>query len=152
MKSFVTIIALMLYSSFQSFAQSSHPAIIHQLQQDHSKGKVQIVQDKRIDDFLSKIIENNTHKGTMPGYRVVIFRENSNKAINNAQGAKAKFYNSYSEIEAYLKIEAPNVWVFVGDFRTFTDALRMKKQLDPLFSTSRFVPAIVATEINISKL
>jgi hypothetical protein len=151
MKSFVTIIAFVLCTFFRSFAQTSHqPAIINQLQQDNSKGKVQISQDKHISDFLSKMIEDS--KGTMPGYRIVIFRENSNKAIHNAQGAKAKFYNSFPDIEAYLKIEAPNVWVYVGDFRTFTDALRMKKQLDPLFSTPRFVPPIVPAEINISKL
>lgn len=149
MKSFLTIALFALICSFQSIAQSSHhPGIINQLLQDRSKGKVQLIQDKRIEDFLSKVIETNAHKGTMPGYRVVIFRENSNKAIGNANAAKARFYNSFPNIEAYLKIQAPNVWVFVGDFRTITDALRMKKQLESSFTTSR----IVSTEININKL
>lgn len=85
----------------------------------------------------------------MPGYRIVVFRENSNKAIDNAQKARSKVISNFPNVQAELVIEAPVVWVYVGDFRTMTDALRMKSQLKPLFSTD---PRIVSTEINVNKL
>lgn len=150
MKSNILTICFLIFSFFHSFAQfPAQPEILLQLKQSNSTGKVEIIQDKGIEDFLSKIIDDNSRKATMPGFRIVVFRENSNKAIDNAQKARSKVISNFPNVQAELVIEAPVVWVYVGDFRTMTDALRMKSQLKPLFSTD---PRIVSTEINVNKL
>jgi hypothetical protein len=154
MKNLITLSILVFCLSFYTSAQSSSPVkrpdIITRLQQqDNSQGRVQIFEDKRIEDLLSKNIEKNARKGTfIRGYRILIFSKNSQDAQEKAMIAKSKFLNKFPEIETYPIVEAPFWKVYIGDFRTITDALRMQKQIEELFPNAFWVEA----DINYNKL
>jgi Sporulation related domain. len=145
----ILVFCLPLYSHSQTTSTAKQPAIISQLEQPvKSQGKVQIIQDDRIGDLLNKIAERNALKKTMPGFRVKIFSKSSQDARKRAFDTKSKFLNSYSGLEAYVKYEEPDWKVYVGDFRTRTDALRVKMQLEALFPEA----IIVKTDIDYTKL
>lgn len=142
MKNLITISLLVLYISIHANAQTSNrPYIITKLQsQENGQGAVQVVQDKKIDELLGKVIERNAQKGTVHGYRIQIFRENSQVAQDRARAARSKFVNNFPDIEAYFVAKAPLWRVYVGDFWTMNEAFRTLKQIEPLFPNAFIVP------------
>ena len=134
MKNFITVSILAFYISLSINAQTSRPYIITKLQHPEAgQGTVHIIQDKKIDDLLGKIIERNAQKGTVRGYRIQIFRENSQVAQERARAAQSKFISNFPDIEVYPVVKAPLWRVYVGDFWTMNEAFRALKQIEPLF-------------------
>jgi hypothetical protein len=153
MKRFLSfcILLILIASTLSSQTTSSdkQPLIIRTLQQYESgKGQVQIVQDKKIDDLITRYIDNNPHKKTIPGYRIWIFSDGKQGSRNRMLEAKAKFMTSFPDIEPYPEYIAPYYKIYVGDFRTLPDAFRMKKQIESLFPNA----FIVSQNIDYSKL
>ena len=145
MRSLLTVSVLVFYLSFNTHAQStattSHSYIINKIQQPESgQGHVQIIQDKRIDELLSKVVERNAKKGTVRGFRIQIFRENSQVAQEKARIARSKFVSNFDDIEVYEVVKAPLWRIYVGDFRTLNEAFRAYKKIEPLFPNAFIIP------------
>ena len=147
MKKLVTLCLLFSYLTLNAFSQiaSNRPYIISKLQStENSQGHIQIIQDKKIDELLNKMIEKNSQKGTIRGYRIRIFMENSQVAQQKAVAARSKFLDKFQDkMEAYYDVKAPIWRVYVGDFRTQTDAFRMLIQIEPFFPNALVVRADV---------
>lgn len=93
---------------------------------------------------MSKMIDKNAQKGTVRGYRIRIFMENSQVAQQKAIAARSKFLEKFQDqMEAYYDVKAPIWRVYVGDFRTQTDAFRMLKQIEQYFPNALIVRADV---------
>ncbi|HEY4789064.1 MAG TPA: SPOR domain-containing protein [Bacteroidales bacterium] len=144
MKIIITLCFSLLNFPFYICAQTNTtvttPYIISNLQrQEGSQGHVQVIQDKRIDELLNKIIERNAKKGTIRGYRIQIYRGNSQVAQQRAIAARSKFLEKFPDVDAYIVVKAPWWSVYVGNFRTITDAFRMLKEIEPLFPNAFYV-------------
>lgn len=132
-------LALILYFFLSIFivkAQGTRrPAIITSLtKNNYNEGKIEISQDRRIDDLMVKYIDSNIKKGTITGYRIVIFSESKQSiAEKNARETRQKFISNFPNEEAIYRWEAPDWLVFVGNFRTYTDAYRLKKQIESMY-------------------
>lgn len=152
MKKIVIIAISVICISFHVHAQSSttnRPYIITKLQQQESnQGRIQVIQDKRIDELLSKVVDRNAQRGTVRGYRIQIFRENSQVAQERARAARSKFVSNFPDIEVHEVVKAPLWRVYIGDFRTLNDAYRMLKQIEPLFPNA----FIIREDIDYNKL
>ena len=92
-----------------------------------------VVQDKCIDDLMLKFNQANAAKGTIRGYRVKIFADNSSEARRLMNEAKAKFMGNFPNDETYLEVKAPDWRLYVGNYRTKIDAMHAKKQLEKYF-------------------
>lgn len=96
--------------------------------QNMQKGRVEYIQDPRIDTLL------NLHKNLneyllcdddnyqIKGYRVQIFFDSGNNSSTRARGVKEAFESKFKDIPAYISWKAPNFRVRVGDFRTRLEA------------------------------
>lgn len=136
---------------FCASAQSQkRPAIIRELTAPQPDGnKIQIIGDKQIEDLMSRHIENNSRKSTITGYRLRIFSQSTQLvAKDNAFKAKSKFLQNYPDEEALVTFIAPDWVVYVGNFRSRTDAFRLKKQMESLFPNA----FIVEQQINFREL
>lgn len=85
-------------------------------------GEVTIYSDPAIDSLMQLHIAFNDAFPVMPGYRIQIFFESGNQALNNAEEVKNKFTEKFEGTAAYLQFGAPYYRVRVGDFRTRLDA------------------------------
>jgi len=108
------VVLLIIASLFPFFAnaQKSKP----------EKGKVEIIQDPRIDILVSKQIQINQKQDGLEGFRIQLFSESGNNAKAQAQSVQDGFRARYPEVEAYLTYKSPNYRVRVGNFRTRLDA------------------------------
>ena len=126
------------------------PAIINEIQKyENSEGQVQVIDDKRIDEIMNRYIEFESNKKGIPGFRIRIFsKNNQDGGRKHAYEIQSKFMTNFPSIDAEVKYEQPDWKVYVGYFRTNTEALRLKKQIEGQFPNA----FIVNIEIDYNKL
>jgi hypothetical protein len=145
----VLIIILPIFSPLVA-QNSKRPVILNEITSPKSgEGKVEIIQDKKIDELMGKYIESNSQKTTITGYRICIFSGSKQGIAKTKAGdIRTKFISNYPAIDASIRYERPDWRVFVGNYRSRTDAFRLKKQIEPMFPNAY----IVETQIELSKL
>jgi hypothetical protein len=67
------------------------------------------------------------------GYRVQIYFNNDKKIIDEQ---RTKFINSHPDIRTYVRYEAPNYSIKVGNFRTEIQAAKFRNMISGEFPTS----------------
>jgi hypothetical protein len=145
-----TFFIIIIYASSVNGQQSKRPGVITAItSQKPGEGRVEINQDKKIDDLLRKYIDLNSQKTTITGYSICIFSQSKQSvARTKATQTRANFISNFPGIDATMRYEAPDWRVFVGNFRSRTDAFRLKKQIESMFPNAY----IVETQIELSKL
>ena len=76
-------------------------------------------------DQYSKVVEE------VPGYRLQIMYSNNREETN---AAKAKFYQSFPNIRAYVNYEQPYYKLRVGDFKNKLQLTRAMALVAPIYS------------------
>lgn len=100
--------------------------------------------DPRINDLMNQLINQNRKNGTCQGYRLQIYFGSGEKAHALANKAKTDYLSAYPDGKAYIQFKSPDFIVRVGDFRTKSEALKLKKALQGQFPNA----FIVADEIS----
>jgi hypothetical protein len=111
-------------------------------------GKVEYIQDEKVDQLVAKHIRINQNKGTMEGFRVQIFSDSGNNSKTQAQASSDAFTAKFPNISTYLTFKSPNYRVRVGDFRTRLDAQRYLSEISGDFPNA----FIISDKINLPKV
>lgn len=86
-------------------------------------------QDPRIDELVKKHRQIHENDSTIDGFRVQIFMESGNDALEHAEIMKAEFMDLYPSIPVHLVFGQPYYRLRVGDFRTRLEAENLHQQL-----------------------
>ena len=98
-------------------------------------GKVEIVQDFKVQELVKKHVEINS-KATINGYRIKIhFGADKTQAYE----VKRKFSERFPDVPAYAKYDQPNFNIRVGDFRTKLEAYKFLKEIQSEFPAAFLV-------------
>jgi hypothetical protein len=101
---------------------------IDRLKQDSlGEGSVRIIQDYRIDDLLKIDRAENSDVPGFKGYRIQIFSgggRDKEKAIAISEDLRERFPNE----RVYVKYQAPDFRVRIGNFRNKFEAMHLYKQ------------------------
>lgn len=125
------------------------PAILNELQTTKPhQGSVQVIEDHRIDDLLARHIEINRRRDGIIGYRILIFKDGSQNSKEKAFEAKSRFLTNFRGYDVYYIYEQPESKLFVGDFRTKSDANKLKVEVEKFFRNA----IVIETKINFPKL
>ncbi len=116
--------------------------------QSQDFGKVDIIQDQKIDELLSKHIKVNEIANTIPGFRINIFFQSGNNSKAGAMQCKVLFNAKYPDIETYVVYEEPNFKVKVGDFRTRMEARGFVQKIKMEFPDA----FVIKDQINFPKI
>ena len=81
-------------------------------------------EDSRIDSLLQLHIAYNAAFPVMPGYRIQLFMESGNTALENAKEIMERFEEKYDKIPAYITFGEPYYRMRIGDFRTRLEAIK----------------------------
>jgi len=127
-KGLIFLIAVFL--CFKVSAQSN-PDIFQQLEsQIPGQGIVKISQDNSIRGLVELHLSQMQRLKGIRGYRIAIYMGSGQEANKAADAARAKFISRYEEAKSYKKFEYPYFKVYVGDFRTKSEALRFLKKIE----------------------
>jgi hypothetical protein len=113
-----------------------------------ASGKVRIIQADAIKTLVDKHQLANSKKNGMPGYRIRIFSDSGPLAKEGYDRAMAQFAYLYGNIPIHEKFVYPDYKIYVGDFRTESEALKFRKEIENKFSGA----FLIQTKINFPKL
>ena len=101
-----------------------------QLQDEgYLSGNIHIFQDERINLLIYKHIKANRRSEGVPGYRIRIFAASGQNSKQNALSEKSRFLKKYPGIQSYLVYDTPDYKIYVGDFRTQTEAYKAYQRI-----------------------
>ncbi len=86
-------------------------------------GNAIIKADPRVDTLIRLHIKHNEKYPLMSGYRIQIFKESGNQALDEAHEIMDEFSEEFPDIPTYLSFQEPYYRVRAGNFRTRLEAL-----------------------------
>ena len=118
----------LLIASLPTFAQSD-------------SGSVVVHKDPRIDLLINKQIEINEYttrnaRRTAPGYRILVINTNDRA---KASEAKARIYQQFRELPAYLMYQSPFYKLKVGNFREREEAEQYLTDIQRIFPSGVYI-------------
>lgn len=105
-----------------------------------NQGSLRVKQDSRVERLMDRQRDIYAVSNTMSGFRVQIFMEIGNEAVDHANLVKKEFEASYPDLPIYLSYEQPYYRLRVGDFRNRIEAEKYLRILKPQYSLA-FVTA-----------
>lgn len=88
-------------------------------------GRVRVFKDSRINKIVDKQREICSSDNTIDGFRVQIFMDSGNDALDEAEAVMKDFSDNFPLVQAYLVFGQPYYRVRVGDFRTRLEAEKL---------------------------
>ncbi len=98
-----------------------------------NEGYLIVEQDQRIEQLIQKQKEIHSADNTIDGYRIQIFMESGNDAVEHANAVMQEFTVNYPDIPIYLVFGQPYYRLRVGDFRTRLEAEKMFQTLSQVY-------------------
>jgi hypothetical protein len=117
-------------------------------QETQSRGHLNINQDERLEELVRRHIHINENNNGIPGYRIRIFSQSGQDARSRAQNVTARFFESYPDVNTYMLWDPPNWKVYVGDFRTRSEALKLQRKINRAYPYS----FIISDRINLPSI
>lgn len=127
----IVLMSIQITTQAQRDSSMVTPDVFEKIEADTNYyiGKVEIHQQQEIRELVHQHVANHYQVPGIRGYRIRIFSiyagPNNNDARERANQVKNQFQDQYPEVSAYVKWDAPDFKVYVGDFRRRLDAVRM---------------------------
>ena len=116
------------------------------------KGSLRVNQDHRIARLMQKQRDVYAASSTMNGFRVQIFMEIGNEAVDHAKVVKADFEEQYPSLPIYLSYEQPYYRLRVGDFRNRVEAEKYLRILKPQYGVAFVTADIINPPVKIEPI
>lgn len=87
-----------------------------------NEGHLILEQDIRIEQLIQRQKDIHAADNTIDGYRIQIFMESGNDAVEHANTTMEEFKTNYPDMPIYLIFGQPYYRLRVGDFRTRLEA------------------------------
>jgi len=111
-------------------------------------GTIHVEQQPLVAELLRKHVAYNTLHPKIDGYRIRIYRDNSNNARARSETIANSFNEYFRDISVYRDYDNPYFKVSVGDFRNKDEAMKFFIRVKVRYPNAY----IVAEEINFPPL
>ena len=125
----------------------SQDDVLENLKGKEANGQMSIFLDSLLEENYKKHLLMNSQNMGIAGYRIRIFSDNGRGAKDNQKRVRANFLSLFPELDAYSKYEGSYFKVYVGDFRSKSDAILLLERIRRKFPDA----FIVEDNINIEE-
>ena len=87
------------------------------------EGVVMVKAEPKVDSLIMLHVTQNQTYPFVQGYRIQLFKDSGNDALDEAHEIMNKFSERFPGINAYLSFQEPYYRVRVGDYKTRLEAL-----------------------------
>jgi hypothetical protein len=136
---FVPLLFILFFTG-NIYAQISAIKFINDLENPQKGGKITITQSSDITRLIDRHLYEEGKKKSISGYRIVIFSKYGSSAREEADRALALFIRNYPQTKTYFTFEYPDYKIYVGDFRTRSEAIKFQKELEMDFPNAYYRP------------
>ncbi len=142
MKLKILSILLLLSLSLVAFSQRDgrgvrQDDVLENLKEKEMDGTLTIYLDTLLEENYTKHLIQNSKTRGIAGYRIRIFSDNGRGAKDRQKEARANFLSLYSDVDAYTRYEGSYYKIYIGDFRTKSEAIlllgRIKRKFPDAF-------------------
>ena len=105
-----------------------------------SNGFLNVEQDSRIETLIAKQRSLYRVDSSFSGYRIHVFMEIGNEALQHAEDVKKQFERAFPDIPIYLTYAEPYFRLRAGNFRNRVEAEKCLRRIKPRFKEA-FVTA-----------
>lgn len=139
------IIPLTVSASAQDgYRQEEESSLYQQLfPQDAAGGNVRIIQEKKLDEVMLRFMEQGRELGGIPCYWIRIYSGSSHSARDEAYEVKARFLQKYEGIRNDVIYDDPNFKVYIGGYRSKSEALKLLHKIKRDFPTAFIVYDVI---------
>jgi hypothetical protein len=135
---------ILLLNIKYSYAQLAGTQLIRDIQYSQTPGKVTIVQDNDIIKLIDRHLYEESKRKGISGYRIRIYSNSGKQARTDGPKVEAEFISRYNNIKTYYVFDSPFYLLYVGDFRTHSNAMKFLKSIEAQYPDA----FIVRTRIN----
>lgn len=125
------------------FAQPGQDIFSRLNASDASDGMIKIYQENNIRNLVDYHVEQQSAINGTEVYRIRIFSESGQEAKTDAYEVRRSFISKYENVNCYTVFENPFFKLYVGDFRTKSDALRFNKVIEKDYPDAFIGPPII---------
>ncbi len=144
MKYYAFFITVIVFNLNTSEGQEQNMILSRLNQHRYNQGKVEIIQDSSIIAFMDHQIKTNARSNGIKGYRISIFRDTGKDAREKCMAVRSRFKSKYENIPFYEEFIYPYYKLYVGDFRTESEALKFLKIIERDFPDAFIVRDIIS--------
>ncbi len=87
------------------------------------ENNVIVKSDPKVDTLIQLHIQHNEKYPLVAGYRIQIFKESGNQALDEAHQIMEEFHEVFPELPTYLSFQEPYYRVRAGNFKSKLEAL-----------------------------
>jgi len=129
----VLVIFSFLLTAVSLNAQLTGTYLLRDIQQNRAAGNITITQDENITKVIDKhLYEEGKRKGII-GFRIRIFSNSGPQARNEGAMIEAGFISRYPDIRTDYVFDSPFYLLYVGDFRTHSEAMKFLKEIEKYY-------------------
>ena len=92
-------------------------------------GTIEIRQDEKLERMLGELIRLNAQYPDIPRYWIRIFSGSGHGSREQAYAAKGQFLSKYEGIRSEVIYKNPNYKVYVGGYRSKSEALKVLRSI-----------------------
>jgi hypothetical protein len=138
------LICLFSLSSIFSRAQMTGTQLIKDIQYSQTPGKISITENSDIVKLIDKHLYEESKRNGITGYRIRIYSNSGKQAYTDGPRIQAEFASNHDGIRTYYTFDSPFYLLYVGDFRTHSNAMKFLKSIEQEYPDA----FIVRTRIN----
>ena len=112
-------------------------------QQEMSSGEIRIIQEDKLDEILMLFMEQNRKLGGIPSYWIRIYSGSAHNSREKAYEMKARFLRKYEGIRNDVIYDDPNFKVYIGGYRSKSEALKILNTIKRDFPNAFIVYDII---------
>lgn len=140
MKPFAILLFLFLPAFHVIIRAQTSPDVFSKLETRRTgEGSVRIIQDNVIRDFVNLHLTRQKQYNGIMGYKISIYRGLGQEARTNANLVRSKFLSKFEGTACEITWEYPYWKVYVGAFRTRSDALMFLKKIVSDYPNEAFI-------------
>jgi ribosomal protein L19E len=104
--------------------------LMNDIQNSYKGIRIKIVQNDDIIKLIDKHLYEESKKKGIAGYRIRVFSDSGSRARKDGENTMAGFMQKYDNIKTYFFFDTPFYRLYVGDFRTLSEALKCLKSIE----------------------
>ncbi len=137
------IVFIIPFIFLHAHAQLAGTRLIREIQYSPASGKITIIQSKEIVKLIDKhLYEESKNKG-IAGYRIRIYANSGKQAYSDGPKVQAEFAARYGDIKTYYIFDSPFYLLYVGDFRTHSEAMKFLKEIERYYPDAFIVRSMI---------
>ena len=129
----ILVTCLYFLNLHPTYAQIAGTQLIREIQYSQTPGKVTIVQDKSIVDLIDRHLYEESKRKGISGYRIRIYSNSGKQAFIDGPKVQAEFISRFEGIKTHYVFDSPFYSLYVGDFRTQSEAMKFLKSIEGLY-------------------